>query len=1226
MEDFLSDEEKIRQIEHAIQHRTKLQIRYKNKDGQEKIHSVFVVGPIKPDLSFTVTSSKDRDGFTMRIDGIISINDESNTNVLTPYEELKATKPEITPVLQPRKKQSIPSETPVETFSQVTNNAQWSDLIHYYRECLYQEYLLNYVIKKPENYQFVEASNDEIIQVLAGRASFKWEQTLKGQQTGIAKFITDSSRKQQQQRLCIAYRTFYIHPERVIPVIFAECKHAIQDNKVIVTVEDKYELNYALLEEFDLDRDFFDEILQHYSDEDAESAIPHIVEASIRKLEKNNKQTIQIYDAPFSEKNTPRNTLLTNPCLFWVSSHITANLLKELEALSEIPYADIPSSINRLLNLSGEFVYPQPATLDKDERFYVTPINDEQRQACESALISPMTVITGPPGTGKSQLILNVIANAVVQGQSVLFASRINNAVDVVIDRAKPKIRGVVRTGKLDYISEAQQYMKDVLDHLEHYQMDEKSWWYQESYQQERTELKRATDRVEEIYEWERQLDDLSQSMDIHGIDFQRLSSKKHLGEIRIAIENAKYLEEYFRQLGLNKRKVENVLDEHIRQNRHDYSIINAIQAVNGFRFLFDSHFSDIQSLQNHLHLWLHLIEAYEKRKLYESRAEIVNRLEIDVAGRIEKLNPHFKSLVDNRMITEVEIPQFQIQVQALSQAIQQAKSRTRTNWFGFRRHKQNQAILLGLNDLLSQLIQPRFEDKVTVKRLEKRLNEARQFCDVMVSVYKLDKQKQQLQSQKNELDSIVESFSDEVRRNFWFINVQQGESNFVRLRQILDECHQKLGQARHSCEEFTQTLEAFIYSVVNIPHLNWGWGDNIEQLTHTLNQWKIIIFNMGIEADGGKSIALDRADKAWESITDKAIQVIKSNWVERSHKALDNPYNSQQIRNRISSNPSPEDKTFFYKVFPIWATTNLSMKQIHLSSEAFDLVVIDEASQCDIPSALPLLYRAKRVVIIGDDKQLTHITTLPEERDKELSNQHGVGENYRYTQKSLFQLARDSVTSRPGVIDLIQHYRSHRDIIQFSNQTFYDNRLDIRTDLRKRNIPSNILDKSGIVWINVQGNTQHPSNGSAFNEHEIRVIEDLLNQLHQTLKRIDWGYDSIGIVTPYREQKERLLKIKSLNGVTVGTAHTFQGNECEIMLFSTVLSEGISEGSHNWLSKSQNLLNVAVTRARTMLVVVGDFDYCRKLDSEHLYRRFAEYVGQSRVFSNWTDLPLLKI
>jgi hypothetical protein len=60
------------------------------------------------------------------------------------------------------------------------------------------------------------------------------------------------------------------------------------------------------------------------------------------------------------------------------------------------------------------------------------------------------------------------------------------------------------------------------------------------------------------------------------------------------------------------------------------------------------------------------------------------------------------------------------------------------------------------------------------------------------------------------------------------------------------------------------------------------------------------------------------------------------------------------------------------------------------LAPEMFDLVIIDEASQCDIPSAIPLLYRSKKAVIIGDPNQLRHVATLATSLDKQIGEVRG--------------------------------------------------------------------------------------------------------------------------------------------------------------------------------------------------------------------------------------------
>lgn len=80
-------------------------------------------------------------------------------------------------------------------------------------------------------------------------------------------------------------------------------------------------------------------------------------------------------------------------------------------------------------------------------------------------------------------------------------------------------------------------------------------------------------------------------------------------------------------------------------------------------------------------------------------------------------------------------------------------------------------------------------------------------------------------------------------------------------------------------------------------------------------------------------------------------------------------------------------------KFLPCWAVTSLSAKgRIPFAPAIYDLLIIDEASQCDIASILPLLYRVKRVVIIGDNKQLPHISSISKKQDINLLQKYNVG------------------------------------------------------------------------------------------------------------------------------------------------------------------------------------------------------------------------------------------
>ena len=100
--------------------------------------------------------------------------------------------------------------------------------------------------------------------------------------------------------------------------------------------------------------------------------------------------------------------------------------------------------------------------------------------------------------------------------------------------------------------------------------------------------------------------------------------------------------------------------------------------------------------------------------------------------------------------------------------------------------------------------------------------------------------------------------------------------------------------------------------------------------------------------------------------------------------------------------------------LLPCWAVTSLSAKgRIPFQPGMFDLVVIDEASQCDMASVLPMLYRAKRAVIIGDPKQLLHISTISSKQDMSLLQKFNIDLGWAYSANSLYAIASSLAESK---------------------------------------------------------------------------------------------------------------------------------------------------------------------------------------------------------------------
>jgi very-short-patch-repair endonuclease len=302
--------------------------------------------------------------------------------------------------------------------------------------------------------------------------------------------------------------------------------------------------------------------------------------------------------------------------------------------------------------------------------------------------------------------------------------------------------------------------------------------------------------------------------------------------------------------------------------------------------------------------------------------------------------------------------------------------------------------------------------------------------------------------------------------------------------------------------------------------------------------------------------------------------------------------------------------------LLPCWAVTSLSAKgRIPFAPGIFDLVIFDEASQCDIASALPLLYRAKAAVVIGDPKQLTHITSLKKNQDYKLLEKNKLEDDYinwAYSFNSLFNLAATYAGSNQFV-KLMDHHRSHKHIIDFSNEEFYNGDLRVATNYDKLKRPVN--DEPGIRWVDVKGAVLRPPTGGAFNGHEaknvLEVIYDLL--VNKEYK------GSIGVVSPFRSQANFITKLVfdhpelskklSESEFISDTVHKFQGDERDVIIFSPVLAKGISAGSLHFLKSNGNLFNVAITRARAQLIVVGDLAFCSTSQVDYL-SRFAKYYS----------------
>ena len=310
-------------------------------------------------------------------------------------------------------------------------------------------------------------------------------------------------------------------------------------------------------------------------------------------------------------------------------------------------------------------------------------------------------------------------------------------------------------------------------------------------------------------------------------------------------------------------------------------------------------------------------------------------------------------------------------------------------------------------------------------------------------------------------------------------------------------------------------------------------------------------------------------------------------------------------------------------KAVPIWTVNAHAAQAIPVSPDLFDIVIIDEASQCTLTNLLPLMYRGKSLCVIGDDQQLPSIPTIQRSEETELLRKY-VLEDYinvvGHAENDVYKTACESLPRRRAdVLMLEQHFRSHPQISGFSNRYIYLKRL-----LLKKNPDAGKLlpVAGGVHKKHVSGYATRGQNGSSWkNEKEAEAVLQLID----SLVAADSRNLSIGVVTPFRVQKEFLrsgLEQRGLEAkVLVDTAYGFQGDERDVIIFSPVVAKGITDGSAKWVESPPNLINVAVSRAREALFVVGDFDFCLQRDG--ILRNLAQYCNDVQLLRDTSEAEL---
>lgn len=376
----------------------------------------------------------------------------------------------------------------------------------------------------------------------------------------------------------------------------------------------------------------------------------------------------------------------------------------------------------------------------------------------------------------------------------------------------------------------------------------------------------------------------------------------------------------------------------------------------------------------------------------------------------------------------------------------------------------------------------------------------------------------------------------------------------------------------------------------------------------------RLVAFELDNFDDVEQQELTQNTNKNWQQVRDMYRQVLPAKLFEARGWTNQPDQDTQQLRMQLDAKRnSASIRTLFSKYGQqilnatpcVMASPASLATHIEPGALMFDLVVFDEASQVTVPQAMGAIGRAKAAVIVGDNKQMPPTNFFAANQDDDMAEDSE-------TINDLESILDEAMEVRLPSLMLTWHYRSQTEsLIAFSNQHYYSNEL--ATLPAAGQMPS-----TGIFWRRVDGHfmrkadPNYQANKLNTNEVEAKaIIEEISRRLNdpltkdQSLGVVTMNAKQMDLITTLLEESDDPLIAEHMPGEGVAPDKTIfvknlenvQGDERDVILMSVGFSKDplknrlpLNFGPLN-RQGGQRRLNVAVTRARTAVVVFASFD-----------------------------------
>lgn len=388
---------------------------------------------------------------------------------------------------------------------------------------------------------------------------------------------------------------------------------------------------------------------------------------------------------------------------------------------------------------------------------------------------------------------------------------------------------------------------------------------------------------------------------------------------------------------------------------------------------------------------------------------------------------------------------------------------------------------------------------------------------------------------------------------------------------------------------------------------LAWKWRqlDNILKMAHEIEADEI---DEKIEKEKNRESKLIRkivAKKTWYNQINKVEELEKRSlyaWLDAVKRVGKGTGKQSDMYRKLAQREMENCKN----IIPVWIMPlDKVIENFPLSQEIFDVVIIDESSQCDI-FGISALFRGKKAIIVGDDNQIS-----PE----------AVGVNVDKTQQLIDEYLKDIPHSEwfdmktslyntalrifPNRIMLKEHFRCVPEIIKFSNSLCYGNEI---VPIRRFNSSEKLGSAIKTVRIDGERDKVKPIN--------IKEAEALVNKIAECCKDSRYSGMTMGVISLLGDSQSELIEslLRKKIGykemierkIVCGNAYAFQGDERDVIFLSMVIANNVK---FTTLTKETDVrrFNVAASRARNQMWVFHSVDL-QDLNSECVRARLLNY------------------